>query len=321
MPAETATCVGEAFRRNIVFGSRKSKLAPWQTNQVARQIAAAFPHVETSVQELSTKGDENIDQPLPEIGGKGLFTAELDLALARGEIDVAVHSLKDLPTQQSSSITVLPVLAREDPRDVLISTSGQTLGQLPAGAIVGTSSYRRQSQLLAIRRDLEIRSIRGNVPTRISKVWAGEYDAVVLAAAGVIRVGHHEAVHMWFSLKEILPAPGQGIIAATCRSSDTQMISVLKSLQDRATTVMATAERAFLTALGGGCSAPIAAHCRALDPNGNELELTGRVGTIDGSRIVTEQLTGSNAEDLAAQLGAAILKKCPRQILQEIKNS
>jgi hydroxymethylbilane synthase len=318
MSGETATNDTTAPKQKIVFGSRKSRLALWQTHQVASQLAAAFPNIETSVKEFSTRGDQIIDQPLPEIGGKGLFTAELDRALELGEIDIAVHSLKDLPTQHSSNIKVLPVLQREDARDVLISATGQSLDQLPAGATIGTSSYRRQSQLLAIRGDLEIRSIRGNVPTRISKVFQGEFDAVILAAAGVIRVGQLESISMWFSLNEMLPAPGQGMIAATCRSSDTETISIIRRLQDRPSTMAVTAERAFLAAMGGGCSAPIAAHCQPLDPDGDEIELTGRVGTIDGSRIVTDQIKGSNAETLAAELAEAILKQGGREILEAI---
>ena len=306
---------GAGSRRKIIFGSHKSKLALWQTNQVARALAAAYPEIEYSIQQYSTLGDELIDRPLPEIGGKGLFTAELDRALQQGEIDIAVHSLKDLPTQDSNGIVVLPVLSREDPRDVLISSQGRTLDRLPIGSVVGTCSYRRQSQLKALRPDLEVRSIRGNVPTRILKVMDGEFDAVVLAAAGVIRVGQRKVVSKWFSFEEMLPAPGQGMMAATCRSSDSDLISSIRSLQDPATTAHVQAERAFLAAMGGGCSTPIAAYCRTLDSESRQFLLTGRVGTLDGAQILTDQLSGTDPQVLARQLADAILNQGGKEIL------
>ncbi len=196
-------------RKKLVFGSRRSALAQWQTWEVGKRLVALNADLQFVVHNISTRGDQQIDQPLPEIGGKGLFTAELDRALLQNEIDVAVHSLKDLPTQVTEGLIIVPVLERDDPRDVLISRGGQTLAELPQGATVGTSSYRRQSQLLALRPDFNVRPIRGNVPTRIAKLKSEPYDAVVLAAAGVGRLDCQAMITERLSLKNMLPAPGR----------------------------------------------------------------------------------------------------------------
>lgn len=307
--------------RHIVFGSRKSKLALWQTNHVAQQLVAAHPGVEFSIKEITTIGDRQIDQPLPEIGGKGLFTAELDRSLEMGQIDIAIHSLKDLPTQATPGVAVIPVLPREDPRDVLVSISGCSLRQLPSGSVVGTSSYRRQSQLLAIRPDLEVRPIRGNVPTRISKAVSGEYSAVVLAAAGVIRVGQRDAISEWLSVDEILPAPGQAAIAANCRSDDLETIRLIRTLSDQVTVNSVTAEREFLAAMGGGCSAPIAAYARITDAGSGQMTLTGRVGAIDGSRMVTRDAVGTIHSQLATRLATTILNEGGKEILKSVNDN
>lgn len=307
--------------RKIIFGTRNSKLALWQTNHVAKELVAAHPGIVFSIKQISTLGDQLIDRPLPEIGGKGLFTAELDRALQQGEIDIAVHSLKDLPTQESNGIQVLPVLLRADPRDVIISKRGHSLNQLPVGSVVGTSSYRRQSQVKAIRPDLNIRSIRGNVPTRISKVLDEDFDAVILAAAGVIRVGQRANITAWLSLEDMLPAPGQGMIAATCRSSDTQLITLIHCLQDQASTAHVQSERTFLAAMGGGCLAPIAAYCRALETDPSQFLLTGRVATLDGTKLLTEQLSGPDPQVLGRRLADVILNQGGKEILESARNT
>ena len=295
-------------RKKLVFGSRRSALAQWQTREVGNRLVALNANLQFFVHHISTRGDQQIDQPLPEIGGKGLFTAELDRALLRNEIDVAVHSLKDLPTQLTGGLTIVPVLERDDPRDVLISRDGQTLVELPPGATVGTSSYRRQSQLLALRPDLNVRPIRGNVPTRIAKLKSESYDAVVLAAAGVGRLDCQAMITERLSLENMLPAPGQAIIAATCRADDLETVSMLTAISDRQTTDCATAERTFLSALGGGCSAPIAAYARFEAAHSEaKLTLTGRVASIDGRQLITEQGVGVEPGRLAQHVAQRIL--------------
>ena len=210
---------------------------------------------------ISTAGDRTqaSGEPLPEIGGKGLFTAELERALRDGDIDLAVHSLKDLPTEDSDGVVVGAVSARDDVRDCVVARDGGSLADLPRGAVVGTSSLRRSAQLRALRSDLDVRSIRGNVDTRIEKVRGGEYDAVVLAAAGIRRLGLEEAVTEWLEADAMLPAPGQGALAIQCRADDDAILALLAEIDEPQARAETTAERAFLRALGAGCAAPVAA--------------------------------------------------------------
>ncbi len=303
--------------RKLVFGSRRSKLALWQTRHVVENLVRAFPGLTCEIVEINTAGDRNIDQPLPEIGGKGLFTAELDQAIRRRQINIAIHSLKDLPTESEPGISIAPVLRREDPRDVLISRSGHSFDELAPGSVVGTSSPRRSSQLLALRGDLEVRSIRGNVPTRIAKVEKGDYDAVVLAAAGVIRVGLENQIVQWFASDIVMPAPGQGCIAATFRSDDETIKSMLESITDHETSWCVAAERYLLSFLGGGCSAPIAAFANVTDSK--QISLSGRISMLDGSKSVTKSKTGGDPESAARELAAAMLADGGAQILESIR--
>ena len=304
-----------AAPRSLTFGSRKSKLARWQTDHVISCLTQRFPQTECQVRTFDTVGDQTLDQPLPAIGGKGLFTAELDNAIRHQEIDVAIHSLKDLPTTPEKGIVILPLLQREDPRDVLISSTESSLSELPAGAVVGTSSPRRQTQLLHLHPHLSVKSIRGNVPTRIDKVHTDAYDAVILAAAGVRRIGYQDRVTHWIPVEQMLPAPGQGVLAATCRKDDETTLRLLRALQDMSTVAPVTAERLLLANLGGGCSAPIAAFGQVLS-NG-DLELIGRVGSLDGKTVLTATATDicpttvaqQVANDLFAQGAAELLPR------------
>lgn len=310
-----------ANQEKLIFGSRKSRLAMWQTHQVAEQLTLAHPRIQVEIREFSTVGDRQTLQPLPKIGGKGLFTAELDAAIQRGEIDLAIHSLKDLPTAATDGLTVQPLLEREDPRDVLVSKNHQSLEQLKAGAVVGTSSYRRQSQLLAIRPDLKVRSIRGNVPTRIAKANSDEFDAVILAAAGVLRLGMNDHITDWLSLSDMLPAPGQASVAATFRSDNRQVSTWIEPLIDSLALRCVNAERAFLSAMGGGCSSPIAAFGCASQTDPNAISLTGRLCSLDGKTSITQERVGVDelqiaqelAESILAQGGQAILDSLPPQ--------
>lgn len=290
----------------VSFGTRKSRLALWQTNAVVKAIAQRFPELECEVREFTTRGDQNIEQPLPEIGGKGLFTAELDQAIREGEIDIAIHSLKDLPTDSPEDISIVPILAREDPRDVLITTDGKGLMELKSGAVVGTSSPRREMQIRALRPDLVCKSIRGNVPTRIRKVRDGEFDATVLAAAGVIRLELQHEVAQWFTTEQILPAPGQAMMAATFRTDNRFVAELASSLISQHDVACVSAERRLLQALGGGCAAPIAAFAEA-DEN-NQLNLVAKVGLLGGQSSLSSSKTGTDPQQIARELSDQLLR-------------
>jgi hydroxymethylbilane synthase len=256
---------GQAPKAAVTVGTRSSPLARRQTERVIELLEAAWPGLACRALPIVTTGDrtQRSGRPLPEIGGKGLFTAELEQSLRDGDIDAAVHSLKDLPTEQAPGVVLGAVCSRDDTRDCLVARGGLTLAELPQGAVVGTSSLRRAAQLRALRPDLEVRSIRGNVDTRIRKVREGEFDAVVLAAAGVRRLGLEDAVTEWLSVETMLPAPGQGALAIQCRADDDAVLRLLAAIDDPRARAATSAERAFLRALGAGCTAPVAAHAEA----------------------------------------------------------
>lgn len=299
---------------SIKIGSRTSDLAMWQTKRVMALLRAAWPKLECTVVPFVTKGDKTLDQSLPAIGGKGLFTAELEEALRAGVIDLAVHSLKDLPVANAPGTVLGAISDRADVRDVLVAREGLTLADLPEGAKVGTSSIRRQAQLLALRPDLRVESIRGNVPTRVRKVMEGDYDATLLAAAGLVRLGMDDVVSEWLSLEDMLPAPGQGALAIQCRAEDDATIAHLAPLHDAATAAAVTAERHFLFALGGGCSAPIGAHA-VMTTDG--LHLTARVGAHDGSRLIEVRGAGPDAVALAEGLAQEALAAGAQALLAD----
>jgi hydroxymethylbilane synthase len=309
---------GPPLSAAVTLGTRGSALARAQTELVATLLAAAHPSLALARRVIATTGDltQETAEPLPEIGGKGLFTAELERALRDGEIDVAVHSLKDLPTEDAGGIVVAAITMREDARDCLVARTGDSLDELPLGAIVGTSSLRRAAQLSAVRSDLEIRSIRGNVDTRIRKVEAGEYDAAVLAAAGVRRLGLDRAVTEWLSHETMLPAPGQGALAVQCRADDTSMRALLAELDDPAAQAETTAERAFLRKLGGGCAAPVAAH--AVTTTTPRVRLQGLVASVDGRDVVRVEGEGC-PDELGARLAEEALALGADRILAAIR--
>jgi hydroxymethylbilane synthase len=280
-------------------------------------LLAAWPGIEVEVEIFTTKGDQVLDTPLPLIGGKGLFTAELEAALKSGTIDAAVHSLKDLPTEYPAGIAVGAIPARANPADVLVSKEGYTLSTLPEGANVGTSSRRRASQLLSQRPDLNIVDIRGNVPTRIRKALDkdGPYDAIVLAHAGLERLGLLDAAGQILPLALMLPAPGQGALGIQCRD-DQPSLELLAPLNHLETRAAVAAERGFLSGLGGGCSVPIAAYANL---DGGRLSLVGRVAALDGSRQIDVQISGgpSEALELGLQLASASLAEGAAELLGE----
>lgn len=292
----------------VIVGTRASPLARAQTSCVVDLLVSAHSGLTCDVVAIVTEGDRTQAKgvPLPAIGGKGLFTLELERALRESEIDAAVHSLKDLPTEPAADLCVGAICPREDARDCLVSHAGLTLKALPDGAVVGTSSLRREAQLRVLRPDLEIRSIRGNVDTRVRSVRAGVYDAAVLAAAGIRRLGLESEVAEWLSSEVILPAPGQGALAVQCRAGDERMVELLAAIEDPVSRATTSAERAFLRALGGGCAAPVAAHARVVETNADdvrdrplqdsiEVRMEALVAAVDGSDVV--RVTGVGEPD------------------------
>jgi len=283
----------------VRLGSRASALAMRQAELAVAALKRAHPDVTFEVVQFTTKGDRDLEHPLPAIGGKGVFTEELERALLAGEIDVAVHSLKDLPTEQSWGLAVAAVLERADPGDVLVSRSRKSLAELPPSPAIGTSSTRRAAQIAALRPDVRLLELRGNVPTRVKKALAadGPYDAIVLAAAGLDRLGLGPAVSERFSPARLLPAPGQGAIALQCGTSD-PVRKLVAVVNHQATWAAVTAERAFLAGLEGGCAAPVAAYARL---DAGTLILHGLVASTDGTRVLRFEATGEPAG--AVQLG------------------
>ena len=303
--------------RTLRLGSRGSDLALWQTNHVHDLLQKAWPDLQVAIQIISTKGDQVLDTPLPLIGGKGLFTAELEAALNGGIIDAAVHSLKDLPTEAPPGLTVGAIPPRANPADVLVSRNGLTLETLPPGARVGTSSRRRAAQLLQLRPDLKIVDIRGNVPTRIRKAMApdGPYDAIILAFAGLERLGLLDVISQVFPIEQMLPAPGQGALGIQCRDEVTSK-EVMAPLNHEDTSVAVVAERSFLGGLGGGCAVPIAAYAVMEE---SQLLLHGRVSSLDGSQQIDVRAEGSpeDARVLGARLAREALAKGAGTLLAE----
>ena len=305
------------FEKNrLVVGSRKSGLALWQTEHVIGRLQRAWPDVVLEIRTYTTEGDDNVETALPEIGGKGVFTTRLEQALAAEEIDLAVHSLKDLPVETGREFTIGAVTSRTDPRDCLVARNAWTLATLPRGAVVGTSSLRRQGQLLARRPDLFVKPIRGNVDTRVRKVLDGEYDAALLAAAGVTRLGLDAHVTEWIPADTILPAPGQGALAVQCRTGDKETLIRLAAIDEPGVRAAVEAERAFLQHLGGGCSAPIAAYAR---PEKGRLFMTGLVASPDGGHVVRVEDEAEDGRVLAWRLAVRALDEGAQSILTEFR--
>jgi hydroxymethylbilane synthase len=293
------------------IGTRTSRLARWQAEHVADALRARWPGLEVDFVEFVTEGDRQLAQPLPEIGGKGVFTEALEQALRAGEIDLAVHSLKDLPTADAPGLAVGAIPEREDPRDAWVSASGLGLDALPEGAVVGTSSLRRASQLLRRRPDLDIRSIRGNVETRLRKTEEGGYDATVLACAGLLRLGLMDRTAGVLDLETMLPAPGQAALGIQVRGDDPEVGGYVAALDHAETRAAVEAERHFLAALGGGCSAPVAA---LAERRGDRLHLRGRVAAADGSASLDVALdVSAETPEAARALGEAAAEEALRQ--------
>ena len=299
----------------LIFATRPSALARWQTQWVIRALKDIYLDLDCEERVITTQGDKIVDKPLPEIGGKGVFTQELESELLSGAVHCAVHSLKDLPVALPEGLTVGCIPIRAEVRDALISRHGFTLGTLPQNAMVGTSSLRRAAQLLAVRPDLKIESLRGNVDTRLRKALDGQYDAIVLAGAGLTRLGLDSHVTDWLSLDVMLSAPGQGALAVQCRADDQTTLELLAALDDESTRNRVTAERAFLSGLGGGCAVPVAAFAETVVmPHSPGIKLTGLVISVDGTKSI--RVTGEGPEPL--QLGHDLAQDAISQGADEI---
>ncbi len=298
----------------LTFATRPSALARWQTQWVINALRGIYPDLVCEEKVITTQGDKILDKPLPEIGGKGLFTQELESELLSGTVHCAVHSLKDLPVENLEGLTIGCVPARAEVRDALISKNGFTLATLPRNSVVGTSSLRRAAQLLAARPDLKTESLRGNVDTRLRKALDGQYDAIVLAGAGLSRLGLDQHVTEWLPLDLMLPAPGQGALAVQCRSTDQTTLGLLAALEDESARSAVTAERAFLSGLGGGCAVPVAAYAAAVSRQLLAVSLMGLVISEDGRKAI--KVTGEGLDALA--LGNELARKAISQGADEI---
>lgn len=303
------------MRTKLVFATRPSALARWQTQHVINLLTSCWDQLSGEELVISTKGDRTLEKPLPEIGGKGLFTYELEQALLQGKADAAVHSLKDLPTEDSSGLVVDIIPSRADCRDAWICPSGFGLDELPSGSVVGTSSLRRQAQLLARRPDLKIKSIRGNVDTRLRKVQEGQFDAIILAAAGLIRLGLEQHITRYIPFDIMLPAPGQGALAIQCRADDESVHSHLAAIHHQPTGMAVAAERAFLSALGGGCSLPVGALATI---DGTEIKLRTIVATPDGNQVIRLTATHIDPLTLGQDLARQALSKGAAEIISQV---
>jgi hydroxymethylbilane synthase len=301
----------------IRIATRKSPLAMWQAEHVADALRAAHPGIQVEILGMSTQGDKILDTPLAKIGGKGLFVKELEARMLDGGADIAVHSMKDVPVDLPEGLHLPVIMQREDPRDAFVSNHFASLDELPEGAVVGTSSLRRQCQLADRRPDLQIKSLRGNVNTRLRKLDEGEYDAVILAAAGLIRLGFGERIRSAIDPADSLPAIGQGAVGIECRSDDPRVNALLAPLHHTDTATRVLAERAMNARLEGGCQVPIGGHA-VLD--GDQLWLRGLVGTVDGDEIIRGEIRGprEDAQALGVALAEELLEHGAADILKAL---
>lgn len=304
-------------RSTLVLGTRGSKLAVHQSEWVQTRLRELAPHLNVTLRRIQTSGDKILDVPLAKIGGKGLFVKEIEEALLSGEIDLAVHSMKDVPTELPPGLDLLCIPTREDARDALISRERTRFKDLPHGAKVGTSSLRRQAQLLQARPDLSISTLRGNLDTRLKKLREGQFDAIVLAAAGLRRLGWETEITEYLSPEISLPAIGQGALGIEGRREDTFVRDVLNRLEHAPTRIMVMAERALLHRLQGGCQVPIAAHATLM---GSEIVLEGLVASVDGKEVIRDRVKGTVDDpfSVGVQLAERLLARGGERILQAI---
>lgn len=301
----------------LKIATRKSPLALWQAEHIRARLQELHPGLTVELVTFVTQGDKILDTPLAKIGGKGLFVKELEAALLDGRADLAVHSMKDVPMHLPTGLSLPVICEREDPCDAFVSNRFEGFEQLPKGATVGTSSLRRKTQILKARPDLNILDLRGNVGTRLSKLDAGEYDAIILASAGLKRLGLSERIKHTLSPELSLPAVGQGALGLECRTDDQAILDLISPLQHEQTSICVRAERAFNSYLEGGCQVPIAAY--ATLENG-QLQLEGRVGSVDGLILLSSQVLGQpeHAEQLGIELAENLLSQGAGELLKAL---
>lgn len=303
--------------RTIRIATRKSALALWQAEYVKAKLEKAHPGLQVELVPMTTKGDIILDTPLAKVGGKGLFIKELEIAMQEGRADIAVHSMKDVPVEFPEGFGLHAICEREDPYDAFVSNKFDRLEALPQGAIVGTSSLRRQCQLRHVRPDLEIRDLRGNVNTRLAKLDDNQYDAIILAAAGLIRLGMASRIKEKITSQVCLPAVGQGAVGIECRDDDKELIELLSPLNHQQTAIRVTAERAMNATLQGGCQVPIGSFAEL---KGQEITLRGLVGSADGSQILHAQLSGpkAEAENIGKQVAQRLIDQGAQALLDAL---
>jgi hydroxymethylbilane synthase len=305
-------------KRHIVIATRESPLALAQTEMIKTLLIQHHPHLSVEFLGITTQADKRLDVTLTEIGGKGLFVKELEEALLDGRADMAVHSMKDVPMELPSGM-ILPVIGkREEPRDVFVSNQYESLAQMPSGSSLGTSSLRRQTQLRAIRPDLEFRNLRGNINTRLNRLDKGDFDAIILAAAGLRRMNLGARIRSYLPVEESLPAAGQGALGIECREDDKAIINLISPLNDVITSQCVTAERALCRRLGGGCKVPVAAYAEI---HHGVLKLRGLVASQDGMRILRSRLEGDplHAETIGTRVADELLQQGAEKILKEFQ--
>ena len=309
--------MADTFSKKITIGTRGSPLALWQANWIKSQLESAHEDLTVDLVKIKTSGDKIQDVPLAKIGGKGLFTKEIEESMLRYETDIAVHSMKDVPVQFPPSLTLSVVTEREDPRDALISRNGFKLDTLPKGAKVGTGSFRRTTQLLHYRPDLEVIPMRGNVQTRLNKLESEGLDAIILAAAGLIRLGMADHITEYIEPEIMLPGGGQGAVGIESRKEDIRVMNRIYPLDHEESHIAIEAERSFLTRLEGGCQVPIGVYATI---EGNTMRLRGLVGSLDGKQVLKAEQTGSTEDPraLGFELAGEILEMGADKILKEV---
>lgn len=305
------------MKAKLTIGTRQSLLALWQSNHIAAKLREKYPKCEVVLKKIVTKGDRILDVPLVQIGGKGLFTKEIEAELLDGTIDFAVHSLKDMPTVLPDGLCLTAITKRANVGDAFVSNKYNNFAELPLGAVIGTSSLRRKAQLLAARPDLTVTDLRGNVDTRLRKLDEGLYDAIILAAAGLERLGHADRITSLIPSSVCLPAVGQGALAIETRTADTKVRSMLDFLNDAATKQATDAERAFLGLIEGGCQVPIGVHAKVIE---DKIYIEAIISSVDGKTVLRNKIDGDavNAVALGKQLGKDMLSSGGKKILAEI---
>lgn len=303
--------------KQLRIATRSSPLALWQAEEVTRRLKALYPNLDIQLVKMTTKGDQILDAPLAKVGGKGLFVKELEVGMLAGEADIAVHSMKDVPVEFPEGLELALIMEREDPRDAFVSNNFDNLSSLPKGAVVGTSSLRRQTQIRERYPDLKIDWLRGNVNTRLKKLDDGDYDAIILAAAGLKRLGFNERIRSCLEPEESLPAIGQGAIGIETRSDDEAVKQLIAPLGDVDTTLRVSAERAMNATLNGGCQVPLAGYAVL---EGDQLFMRGLVGEPDGSRVLRAEIRGpaKDAVDLGVKLAQDLLAQGAGEILSRL---